>query len=69
MKRNHLVNFALFALMLLPAVFTFSSCSGENGPDEPKPSVNVVLRGQTIAEGAEVDAEATTALTLPSHTP
>ena len=64
MKRNHLVNLALFALMLLPAVFTFSSCSGDGDPDEPTPSVTVVLRQQTIAEGAEVDAETTTVLTL-----
>ena len=67
MKRNHLVNLALFALMLLPAVFTFSSC-GSDDPDEPTPSVTVVLRQQTIAEGAEVDAETTTVLTLSYNT-
>ena len=68
MKRNHLVNLALFALLLLPAVFTFSSCSGEDGPDDPTPSVNVILRGQSIAEGAEVDAETTVVLTLTYNT-
>ncbi len=69
MKRNHLVNLvALLALMLLPAVFAFSSCSKEDDPDEPTPSVNVVLRGQTIAEGAEVDAETTIVLTLTYNT-
>ena len=54
--------------MLLPAVFTFSSCSGGDDPDEPTPSVTVILRGQTIAEGAEVDAETTTVLTLTYNT-
>ena len=68
MKRNHLVNLALFTLMLLPAVFTFSSCGSEDDPDEPTPSVTVVLRQQTIAEGAEVDAETTTVLTLTYNT-
>ena len=68
MKRNHLVNLALLALMLLPAVFTFSSCGSEDDPDEPTPSVTVVLRQQTIAEGAEVDAETTTVLTLTYNT-
>ena len=68
MKRNHLVNLALFTLMLLPAVFTFSSRDSEDDPDEPTPSVTVVLRQQTIAEGAEVDAETTTVLTLTYNT-
>ena len=54
--------------MLLPAVFTFSSCGSEDDPDEPTPSVTVVLRQQTIAEGAEVDAETTTVLTLTYNT-
>ena len=67
MKRNHLVNLALLAFLLLPAVFTFSSCGSED-PDEPTPSVNVTLRQQTITEGAEVDAEATTVLTLTYNT-
>ena len=53
--------------MLLPAVFTFSSCSSGDS-DEPTPSVTVVLRQQTIAEGAEVDAETTTVLTLTYNT-
>ncbi len=68
MKRNHLVNLALFVLMLLPAVFTFSSCGSEDDPDEPTPSVTVTLRQQTIAEGAEVDAEITNVLTLTYNT-
>ena len=54
--------------MLLPAVFTFSSCGSEDDPDDPTPSVNVILRGQSIAEGAEVDAETTTVLTLTYNT-
>ncbi|MBO4721056.1 MAG: glycoside hydrolase family 5 protein [Prevotella sp.] len=53
-------------LMLMGAITLFScGSSGSDDPEpEPTPSVNLILRSQTISEGAEVDAQSTTVLTL-----
>ncbi len=55
--------------VLVPLAFI--SCGGGSGdePDTPQPVMNITLSQQSIREGAEVDAESTTILTLTySHT-
>ena len=59
----------LLALCVCYGITTaFSSCGGSDDPDEPDPTpgptVTVSLKSQSIAEGSEVDAKATTELQL-----
>ena len=50
----------------LVVILTLCACGGDSDEPEPtpQPSVTVSLRSQSIAEGAEVDANATTVLQL-----
>ena len=56
---------SLFALTLMVAgIATLFTACGDDDPEETISPVSLVLRQQSIAEGAEVDATLTTALTL-----
>ena len=52
-------------LLVFIAVLSTFSCGGDNNSDNsPTPSINLILRSQTITDGSEVDALSTTVLTL-----
>jgi endoglucanase len=60
----------IYQFLMLVASMTMFSCGSSNSNDEPEPtpSVNIILRSQSINEGAEVDAASTTVLTLDYNT-
>ena len=67
----------IYQFLMLTASIALFSCgsSGSDDPDPtptppptPTPSVNIILRSQSIAEGAEVDAKTTNVLTLDYNT-
>ena len=56
-------------LLTLISSFVLLSCGGGGDePDTPTPSVTIILRSQSISEGAEVEAANTTVLTLNYNT-
>lgn len=63
MKLNRIIHFLSAAFVACTSLFIASSCGDDDDIPEPEP-VNVFLRSSTISEGAEVDAEETTLVTL-----
>ena len=75
-KIQHYAVSLLAAVMVMGTTFSFAACGGDGDDNSSSggsssgggTSVNIVLRSQSIQEGAEMDAATTTVLTLEYNT-
>ena len=75
-KIQHYAVSLLAAVMVMGTTFSFAACGGDGDGNSSSggsssgggTSVNIVLRSQSIQEGAEMDAATTTVLTLEYNT-